>query len=332
MLPEGRVSEIVGVDALEYDKSQRRIGMLYAAERAVEEINKDPIAKRVLDAYVKGVNAYIRNLSPRNYPIEYKLLGYSPELWTPMKVALIQKYMAQDLSFRNQDLALTKVLNKYGQKVTSQLFRGYTPLQSPIIPPETPFRFKKLEVPKVPQEITYPNVNDSSITILPEEYDTGIGSNNWAISADKSNTGYPILCNDPHLGLKFPSIWFEVQLIAPKLNVYGVSLPGAPGVIIGFNRNVSWGVTNVASDVTDWYKIQFQDEQKRSYKYGEEWREVTRRVEEIKVKNAPSVLDTVLYTHYGPVVAQKNEIEFAAKRNTLLMRLCVGWLMNPPMI
>ena len=310
----GRVSELVGTVALEYDKNQRRIGMIYAAEKAVEEIAKDPLAQKVLDAYLRGINTYIRELSPRNYPIEYKILGYEPELWTPIKVALIQKYMAQDLSFRSDDLALTKILNKYGEEVTDQLFRGYTPLQSPIIPAETPFKFKKLDIPKVPDEITYPEVNDSSITVLPDEYDTGLGSNNWAISAEKSKTGYPILCNDPHLGLKLPSIWFEIQLVAPKLNVYGVSLPGAPGVIIGFNRNVSWGVTNVDSDVTDWYKIQFQDEKRLAYKYDDEWREVTQRVEEIKVRNAPSIMDTVLYTHHGPVVAQKNEKEFAASR------------------
>ncbi|MDX2301354.1 MAG: penicillin acylase family protein [Microscillaceae bacterium] len=313
----GRLSEIFGVgDALEYDKTQRRIGMLYAAEKAVEEIQKDPLAKSVIDAYIQGVNTYIRELSPKDYPIEYKLLDYKPEIWTPIKVALIQKYMAQDLAFRTEDLQLTKILQKYGTEITESLFKGYTDLQDPTIPPGTPFDFKKLEVPKVPREISYPlELKDKSQTLLPEDYETGLGSNNWAIGADKSATGYPIVCNDPHLGLKLPSIWFEIQLVGPKVNVYGASLPGTPGVIIGFNKEVCWGVTNVDSDVTDWYKIQFQDNKREAYKYGEEWRKVERRIENIKIRNAPSLMDTVLYTHHGPIAAQEKEKQFAAKNN-----------------
>ena len=90
----------------------------------------------------------------------------------------------------------------------------------------------------------------------------GIGSNNWAVSGDKTASGYPILTNDPHLRLTLPSIWYEIQLHAPGINTYGVSLLGAPGVVIGFNEQVAWGVTNVASDVLDWYEIQFENEDK----------------------------------------------------------------------
>ncbi|NJL15359.1 MAG: penicillin acylase family protein [Microscillaceae bacterium] len=142
-----------------------------------------------------------------------------------------------------------------------------------------------------------------------KDRDKGIGSNNWAVGAEKSATGYPILCNDPHLTLTLPSIWFEIQLVAPKLNVYGVSLPGAPGVIVGFNKEVAWGLTNVDTDVTDWYSITFKDASRQQYKYGEEWRDIRLLIDTLRVRGQAPVLDTLLFTHYGPITAQAHEAQ-----------------------
>ncbi len=297
----GRLSEILGERALDHDRFQRRIGMLRAAENSLEEMLKDPITKLAVEAYSEGVNAYIQQLNPQNYPIEYKLLGYTPERWSPLKSALLLKYMAQDLSFDNTDLAMTRVLEKYGLEETSNMFPNYTAKQSPIIPKDTPFKFKTKDIPKKPKAYTAPLPLDSTAG-KPEDR-SGIGSNNWAVSAEKSATGYPILSNDPHLGLNLPSIWFEIQLVSPQSNVYGASLPGSPCVIIGFNNEVAWGVTNVASDVTDWYKITFKDAQKTQYKFGEEWRDAKTYIDTIKIKGGGYVLDTLVYTHHGPLVA-----------------------------
>ena len=130
----------------------------------------------------------------------------------------------------------------------------------------------------------------------------GIGSNNWAISGAKSATGYPILANDPHLNLTFPSIWYQVQLSSPTVNVNGASLPGAPCIIIGYNQKISWGVTNVDADVLDWYQVKFKDDTREEYWYNNKWNKVIKRIEVIKILGAKDETDTVRYTHHGPVV------------------------------
>ena len=128
-----------------------------------------------------------------------------------------------------------------------------------------------------------------------------VGSNNWAVSGKKTKSGFPILCDDPHLQLTLPSIWYEVQLSAPGLNVRGVSLPGAPGVVIGFNEKIAWGVTNAGSDVLDFYQLRFRDQQRREYAWGETWRPLTWRREEVRVRGGKTVVENVPYTHLGPV-------------------------------
>ena len=127
----------------------------------------------------------------------------------------------------------------------------------------------------------------------------GIGSNNWAISGNKTQSGSAILCNDPHLGLNLPSLWFEAQLTAPGINVYGVSLPGAPGIIIGFNDSISWGLTNNYRDVKDFYEIEKIDN--NSYRFDGKQMPFDKKIEIIKIKGKPDYIDKVNYTLHGPV-------------------------------
>ncbi|MEX2363680.1 MAG: penicillin acylase family protein, partial [Balneolaceae bacterium] len=128
------------------------------------------------------------------------------------------------------------------------------------------------------------------------------GSNSWAVSGAKTESGYPILSNDPHLGMTLPSIWYEIQLHAPENNSYGVSLPGAPAVIIGFNEHIAWGETNVGSDVMDWYEVKFKDETKQEYWHNGQWKPTSTRIEKIKVRGQETVFDTLIFTHHGPVM------------------------------
>ncbi|MFC7666618.1 penicillin acylase family protein [Hymenobacter humi] len=136
------------------------------------------------------------------------------------------------------------------------------------------------------------------------------------MSGAKSASGYPLLANDPHLQLNLPSIWYQIQLNAPGVNVYGVTIPGAPTVIIGFNENAAWGVTNVAADVLDFYQLKFKDRTRREYWHDGSWKPVRRVVERIKVRGRPDRLDTVLYTHHGPVVYDKPEKPFLPQTPT----------------
>ena len=302
----GRLSEIIGARTLEMDRFQRRMGMVYGAQQSLQAMLADPRSRQMLEAFTAGINAYIGQLKPKNYPLEYKLLHYAPEPWTTLKCALLLKLMAYDLAGRSDDLRLTNILRKYGPTVTKNLFPDYPFREDPIVPPGTPLDFKPLLVPSAPASFTASQTKQK----IQHEPNPELGSNNWAVSGAKSATGYPLLANDPHLELNLPSIWYQVQLVTPQMNVYGVSLPGAPNVIIGFNERVSWGVTNVDADVMDWYQLKFKNNSQQQYWHNNQWKPIRKVTEEIKIKGALSVFDTVSYTHHGPIVYDQAEQVF----------------------
>ncbi|MBC8112120.1 MAG: penicillin acylase family protein [Verrucomicrobia bacterium] len=301
----GRISEVVGDRALEFDKYNRRIGLQLGAENALKKAMQDPISKQILEAYTEGVNAYISTLSPKDYPVEYKLLNYKPEKWEPIKCMLLLRSMANTLAGGSDDFYMTNVLKKYGKAITDDLFPSYPAYEDPIVPVGTKWDFTPLEVPKVPKDYLSEYSKNT-----PEKGNPDIGSNNWAIHGSKSATGYPILAGDPHLNLTLPSIWFQIQLTSPTSNTCGVSIPGAPFVIIGFNEHIAWSETNVDADVMDWYDIEFKNASKSEYKYKNEWKPVKKVVQEIKVLGKPSVFDTIYFTHHGPIVYFENQKAF----------------------
>jgi penicillin G amidase len=300
----GRLSEILGKATVEMDRRSRRMGMGYGAEANLKMAMSDPITREALLAYTAGINNYIRELGGKRKAVEFKLLGYEPELWTPLKCMYMLEQMTLTLAGRSDDVAMTNLMKRLGKETINDLFPNYPVFnESPIIPAGTPWNFKTLPLPVAP-----PLWEDTNQVVhhrlpLSEPMVEGLGSNNWAIGAEKSATGYPILANDPHLELTLPSIWYQVQLHSPIMNVYGVSLPGIPGVVIGFNKHVAWGVTNVDADVLDLYKIKFRDSTNSEYWYDNAWQKTRKREELIHVKgeNEP-IREMVVYTHHGPVM------------------------------
>ena len=322
----GRLSELVGDRALELDRFNRRLGMVYGAEQTLMKMQADPTTHATLEAYTAGINAWINQLSSAKYPIEYKLLGYAPEPWTPLKCALLLKQMTSTLASGADDLLMTNVLRKYGAIVTTDLFPDYPTREDPIIPPGTKWAFKPLPIPAAPVDTT---INDviAKLDAGIRRADPEIGSNNWAVGSQKSATGHPILANDPHLTLSLPSIWYQMQLVAPTVNVYGATLPGAPNVTIGFNKDIAWGVTNVGADVLDFYTVKFKDNTRKQYWHANQWKPVRTRIETIKVKGKPDVVDTVYYTHHGPVVYQAGNKAF--KKN-IPVGYAARWIAHEP--
>ncbi|MBK9730203.1 MAG: penicillin acylase family protein [Chitinophagaceae bacterium] len=294
----GRISEIIGAKALPYDRQQRNFGMVYAAENAESNMMADPMMKEAGSAYTEGVNAYIKNLCSKDLPVEYKLLDYKPEPWTTLKCALLLKYMTYDLAGASSDLATSNILKQYGQTAIDSLFNGHAYLSEPIIPAGTTWDFVPLPIPAAPFQVI------SEVPAVKPDHtpNPDNGSNNWAVSGSKTASGSPILCGDPHLGLNLPSIWYQMQLVSPDCNATGVSLPGVPTVIIGFNDSIAWSETNVDADILDWYSVQFKDDTHKEYFYNNEWKQTTARIEVIKVRGEKDVVDTVFYTQHGPVV------------------------------
>ena len=136
----------------------------------------------------------------------------------------------------------------------------------------------------------------------PNEPNKNNGSNNWAVAGSKTRSGKPILCNDPHLGLNLPSLWYEVQINTPTHNTYGASFPGSPAIIIGFNDSIAWGVTNAGRDVYDYYDLQFKDTSMKEYWYNGAWKMAELRTEVIKIKGAPDREEKIALTVFGPVM------------------------------
>ena len=294
----GRLSEVVGIKAIEVDRYQRRMGMVYGAEKSLEGMMQDPKSKEMILAYTDGINAYIHSLSKAKFPIEYKILDFVPEDWTPLKCALLLKQMSAVLAMGSDEFYMSNILKKYGHEITTNLFPDYPFREDPIIPKGTKWDFKPLPIPPVP--VAYNQMVTAGIKTTQKE--EGIGSNNWALSGEETSLRISNVRNDPHLNLTLPSIWYQIQLHAPGLNAYGVSLPGAPGITIGFNQNIAWGVTNVAADVLDFYQIKFKDDTHHSYWYNNQWKNTSQRLETIKIRGSHTEFDTVTYTHHGPVV------------------------------
>ncbi len=298
----GRLSEVLGDRTLEVDQLQRRKGLLYAAQNALTGWKRSEQEMKVLESYTAGVNAYLRTLRARDYPLEFKLLNYEPEPWSPLKSALFFKNMAQTLCGGSDDLEATNARVLLGEALFDFLYPENNPKQSPVIPATVKWGFTPMVIAPDTAAVTNPIGESIRHQALPQASEF-VGSNNWAVSGKKTASGSPILCNDPHLNLTLPSIWYEIQLSSPKFNAYGVSLPGVPNIIIGFNNDVAWGVTNVGQDVLDWYKITWADEKKTKYIYDNQVRDVTILKDTIRVRGkADPFIQETKYTVWGPVV------------------------------
>ena len=302
----GRLCEILGPDRLSTDVMFRRLGMVYGAEQTMAFMDKNPEMKATVDAYAEGVNAYISSLKPEQIPFEYKLLDYKPEAWTPLKTYLFLMFMSYDLSGRgvSNDLQMTNAKNYFGYADFDQLYPNVHDSLDPIIPKGTVYG-KPSIVPKIPKDVDSAYLNNTKINstaMLPVMPDKDNGSNNWAVAGTKTKSGRPILCNDPHLGLNLPSLWYEVQINTPSHNTYGASFPGSPAVIIGFNDSIAWGVTNAGRDVVDYYEVKFKDSSMSEYMFNGAWTKAEHRKEIIKIKGQADRKEDIAMTVFGPVM------------------------------
>ncbi|WP_276482130.1 penicillin acylase family protein [Paraflavitalea pollutisoli] len=324
----GRLSEIVGAGAdstvLNFDRNMRRLGMVYAATNSLQVMENDADTKKVLDAYTAGANAWIDQLNPSNLPFEYRLLNYRPEHWSNLKTALFLKYMSYDLTGSENDIEYTNAKAALSQELFAKFYPVAPDSLDPIVPRGTVFETPaNLPVTPASADSLYFQWKNTVDIAAIDKPDPDNGSNNWAVSGQKTQSGRPILCNDPHLGLSLPSLWYEMQLHTPTSNTYGASFPGSPAIIIGFTDRIAWGVTNASRDVKDYYAIKFKDDTRQEYWYDSAWVPTTITIEEYKVKGAPVVKDTVAYTAFGPVQYDASFTGWG--RATTVTNLAVRW-------
>jgi len=293
----GKLSEILGADFLETDYFTLTVGFTRAAEKNYRLLN--PESKKLLEAYTAGVNAYIEDNYKRLSP-EFTLLGYKPEPWTPLDSLAIGVYMSWYLGGNMQsELFHAALVEEVGVDLAVELFPDY-PEYGPIIAPtlKEPLSLED-EVSKLIDLSRIAELNGKT------RFVPGIGSNNWVISGDLTAGQGAILANDMHLGMGLPSIWHNIHLIVEdEINISGVMFPGIPGIIVGFNQDIAWGVTNTGPDVQDLYLLELNPENPTQYRYNDQWVDLDIHTAEISIKGEPEPLEIeIAETHFGPIVS-----------------------------
>ncbi len=295
----GRLSEVLGETTLDSDRFIRTLGWHRTVAQELEQLDDE--TRSALEAYADGVNAYITSHRHR-LGLEFTLLGltgtkFDPEPWTPLNTLTWAKAMAWDLGGNMRaELVRAHIVARLGSDVLDTLMRPYSH-DHPIIVPE-PLGGGALEA--------VPEAAFTSFTLGAGE---GIGSNNWVVAGSRTETGKPILANDPHLAIQMPSIWYEIGLhcepVGPTCpyNVVGVSFAGCPGVIIGHNERIAWGVTNLGPDVQDLFIERVNPDNPNQYEYKGKWLDMEIIREEIKVagRDDPVVVNVRL-TRHGPII------------------------------
>jgi len=300
----GRLAEVIGPSQLETDKFFRALNLQRAAEASVQAYS--PWATELLEAYATGVNAYIDEAIAQNrLPVEFTLLGYKPEPWKPVDSALIGKIMAYDLGGNFEaEVYRMQLRNTVGEELASQLFPAY-PADG-----VTMIRYRSDSAsdgpPSMPGALAAgSNLDLSGLLALLRVPDEGRGSNNWVISGELTRSGKPLLANDPHLGARTPSIWYEQHLVIEgQINAYGVMFPGAPGIVIGQNDRIAWGVTNTNPDVQDLYIERRNPDNPYQFEYMGRWEDAQVYRELIPVKGQDPVTFEVVVTRHGPIISE----------------------------
>lgn len=282
----GRLAEVVGEAAVDTDKHFRTFSLRAAAEASYDGYDDD--AKEVLRYFTEGVNAFIEEaIEEKTLSYEFALLGYTPELWSEIDTLTIGKFMAYDLGGNWDALAVRHwALNTYDQDRAKELMITYPDDARSIIEAN---KARPVEV-----------AGQFQVDLLPHEFN---GSNNWVVSGEKTKSGAPLLADDPHLGLSSPAIWYQMHLTSPSQNVGGVIFAGVPGIILGHNEEIAWGVTNVGPDVQDLYIEEPNPDDPTQFLYEGKWEQAEVRDETIKVKDGDDIPFEVIVTRHGPIIS-----------------------------
>jgi penicillin amidase len=315
----GTLTELLGAQALRADRATRGLGMGRAAERIVAAATGDE--RQSLEAYAAGVNAYIDAMALRDLPLEYRLLGRRPARWSPLRSVQVVLRMQHTLTRNDVDLEHLRAAAAVGEAAADALFPLHSPIQEPIQPwPGEPRR--------VPLTVPPPGAPDSAATVALAEAETAakvkllaslpdagrprrgasdgdaLGSNNWAVAPARTRAGTALLAGDPHLDLTLPSVWYEARIHVPGVvDAYGVTIPGLPAILLGFNRDLAWSFTNSEADLMDrWIERVDDPARPSSYLLDDAWAPIVTRLEAYLGPDGDTLaLDTVRFSHRGPM-------------------------------
>jgi penicillin amidase len=331
----GTMAEIFGKALLNDDIFMRQLGIRRTAQEVWDGPDIDAKVRREILAYCAGVNARLHQLAGHELPEPFRTLGLTPAPWTPVDALVFPKYMGWDQSGTDTDVWMGMLVEKLGLATVEELFPLDRPYEIPTISEEDwqavsggvranaeaaagvspgfagERRGTSGGIPAKAgiQRPVFPPGFEAAALELHRRFVAGrfgsplaFGSNNWVVDGKKSATGKPLLANDPHLGLSLPSIWYTAHVVAPGLNVTGVTFAGFPYAVIGHNDHVAWGFTNLQSDAVDYFIEKMDDQHPHQYFHRGAWHNTVRRVEEIPVRGEPPVRLEIESTVHGPLV------------------------------
>ena len=326
----GRIQELTGQsDSLTgTDIFIRTIGWEESSLRDLEAMSPETLAE--LQSFADGVNAYIMNRPAGELAFEYNVLGltgveFEIEPWTPLDTVVWTKAMAWDLSGsnRNNELLYSAIAGEFGDEM-AEIYQpdfDYDNMPTIILPEELPSAGEPFAPPISDADTAgirgintqlAGNYDPTNLSLF--GYDDALGSNNWVVSGERSETGMPLLANDPHLGIQNPSIWYEVGLycqpVSEECPYYnrGYGFASSPGIIIGHNDRIGWGVTNLGPDVLDLYRMEFNPDNDLQYLWDGEWRDAELREEVINYGDGGNITIQVRVTHLGAII-NDNQID-----------------------
>ena len=338
----GQLSEIFGPAVLSIDKKFRTLGFGRAAEREAAAASGEP--RVIVEAYARGVNRFIEQ-HQNQLPLEFSILQYKPQPWTPADTFVIGGYMYETLTDTWEDkLDRAKVIERVGLDRAKDLFSQEAAMDHFIVgnpndkkdgsqhahsgddeedddDMESDYVIKADNlnpdagedgIPPGIASMLWPSVRDF-LSGTNREIRRSLGSNNWVVSGAHTATRRPLLANDTHLELSVPSIWYQVHLTAPGWNVAGFTFPGAPLVVIGHNDRIAWGFTNNGADVQDLYIETFNPAAPDEYRVNGTWKKAQTLDEVIHVKGQTDEHLAVVSTRHGPVVRRDGNKGYALR-------------------
>ncbi|PSR27405.1 MAG: hypothetical protein C7B43_11715 [Sulfobacillus benefaciens] len=274
-LPLGQLAELLGPKTLVFDRFMRKLHIAHWAKEAVGTWSDN--TKEYVQSYVEGIN-YAFSTQP--LPPEYRFLKGHLRPWTVEDTNAVAYQLAWSLNSIWHAKWISDQLGSDTDEVVREWLFGAINMTAPTIVPDTG-RYEAW----------------GSI---------GVGSNNWVVDGNHSETGGPLLANDPHLMPQLPSIWYEMFLEGGALHVFGASLPGAPGIVIGQNQYIAWGVTNIDPDVQDLYRIRMESDQVH-YRVDDKMETIVQREEIIHVRGQEDEKLSCYDTKWGPVIYSEDQ-------------------------
>ena len=299
----GRLAEIFGDAALGNDIKARTYGFYREAKAILAKL--PPVHQHYLQSYADGVNSYMPESG--KLPFEFKVLGYQPEPWTPEDSLLVVLGMCENLSAGEER----------GERMLSVMEKNLPDAAMHFLTPDTDSYTEQLvkqagswrPAQAIPVEalataLNHQLMEKASLAQLVQQSDLVAGSNAWAVSGKKTWDGRAILANDMHLGISVPNIWYRIELNYGDMHAAGLTLPGTPLLIVGSNRHIAWGATNLSGDFLDLVRLDINPANPDQYRVGGQWQRFDEYPETIVIKGGEAKQVVVKQTRWGPVASQ----------------------------